>query len=49
MSKNINVELLPVLLNGKPYTIDPSGQIAINQDGRAVFLEEQEYTKSRFK
>lgn len=47
MSKNI--ELLPVLLNGKLFTIDVSGQFAISTDGKAVRLEDQERSQSRFK
>lgn len=47
MSKQI--ELLPVLLNGLPYTVDPSGTFAINTANRAVRLEDQERSSSRFK
>jgi hypothetical protein len=47
MSKK--VELLPVLLNGLPFTVDPSGTMAINTAKKAVRLEDQEYSKSRFK
>lgn len=43
------VELLPVLLNGKPFTVDASGTFAINTDGKAVRLEDQERSQSRFK
>ncbi len=43
-----NVELLPILLDGKPYTIDPSGSMAINTDGKAVMLFDKP-KDSRFK
>ena len=43
------IELLPVLLDGKPFMVDPSGQFAINQDGKAVMLEDPILTNSRFK
>lgn len=47
MSKK--VELLPILLDGKPYTIDPTGEFAINQAGKAVKLYDLDKSKSRFK
>lgn len=48
MSKE-TVELLPILLDGKPFTIDDNGTMAVNQDGKAVRLSDQEKKKSRFK
>lgn len=43
------VTLLPVLMDGKPFTIDASGMFAINTEGKAVRLEDQERSNSRFK
>lgn len=43
------VELLPVLLNGKLFSIDPTGQYAIDTDGLAVRLADPERSVSRFK
>jgi hypothetical protein len=49
MSKNKNdVELLPVLLNGKPYRVDETGEFAINTDGRMIPLMDRP-KDSRFK
>lgn len=45
----MKIELLPVLLEGKPFVVDPSGMFAINQDGKAVRLEDPVRTNSRFK
>lgn len=44
--KNDNVQLLPVLLNGKLFTADD--QVAVNTDGRMVLLEDRP-NNSRFK
>ena len=44
----MTVNLLPILLNGKLFTIDPSGQFAVTTDGQAVKLEDKP-KESRFK
>lgn len=49
MSLTQKIELLPVLLNGKLFTVDASGMFAITTDGTAVRLEDQERSQSRFK
>lgn len=43
------IDLLPVLLNGMLFTVDPSGQFAITTDGTAVRLEDIQRSNSRFK
>jgi hypothetical protein len=43
------VELLPILLEGKTFTIDASGSFATNEDGKTVLLADQERSRSRFK
>lgn len=42
------IKLLPILLNGKPYTIDTTGMYAINTDGEAFPLYEKP-KESRFR
>lgn len=42
------IELLPILLNGKLFTIDLTGDYAINQAGEAFRLYDKP-KKSRFK
>ena len=49
MSKKNEVELLPVLLNGKLFAIDASGSMAITTDGKAIRLSDPVRSDSRFK
>lgn len=49
MSKNNKVELLPVLLNGMLFSVDPSGNMAITTDGKAIRLSDPVRSDSRFK
>lgn len=46
---SMKIELLPILLDGLPYAIDPTGEFAINQAGKAVKLYDMYRSKSRFK
>lgn len=49
MAKNNEVVLLPVLLNGMHFSVDPTGNFAITTDGRAIKLSDPERSNSRFK
>lgn len=41
--------LLPILLNGKLFSVDPTGNLAITTDGKATKLSDSAKHKSRFK
>lgn len=49
MATKDEVVLLPVLLNGKLFSVDPTGNFAITTDGEAIKLSDQERSSSRFK
>lgn len=49
MSKNNEVVLLPVLLNGMLFQVDPTGNMAITTDGQAIRLADPVIANSRFK
>lgn len=43
------VVLLPVLLNGELFTVDPTGDMAITVSGKAIRLADPVKSDSRFK
>jgi hypothetical protein len=47
--KNESIVLLPVLLNGELFTVDPTGNMAITVSGKAIRLVDPDQSTSRFK
>lgn len=39
---------MPILLNGKLFSVDPSGTMAITTDGKAIRLSDPEVKRRRF-